>query len=165
MSTTTSTPLKAGWLVTAAGGVLLSAATWAADYPGYVKVENFDGVTGGIAGLKAAAKFTNNQPDSVTFVNSLYYSRNHGADNYGSRVSGFITPAETADYVFFVAADDNTSLYLSTDSSPANLKLVAADQGWQNARTWVGPGGETPTLLLSARPMRFSGAVTTQVPL
>lgn len=133
--------IKTGWLVTAAGAVLLSATAWAADYPGYVKVENFDGVTGGIAGLQASSKFINNQPDSITFVNSLYYSRNPGADNYGSRLSGFIIPQETADYVFFVAADDNTSLYLSTDSSPANLKLIAADQGWQDSRVWTGPGG------------------------
>lgn len=123
------------------GAVLVTAVAWAADYPGYVKVENFDNITGGIAGLMASAKFTNNQPDSVTFVNSLYYSRNPGVDNYGSRLSGFIVPQETADYVFFVAADDSTSLYLSTDSSPANLKLVAADQGWQNSRDWTGPGG------------------------
>ncbi len=136
-------PNKAGLLVAIAGGVLLSATAWSAEYPGYAKVENFDNVTGGIAGLQASAKFINNQPDSVTFISSLYYSRTPGADNYGSRISGFIVPHETADYVFFVAADDSTSLYLSTDSSPANLKLVAADQGWQNSRTWTGPGGET----------------------
>jgi hypothetical protein len=136
--------VKVVWLA-ATAGLLLSGTAWAADidYPGYVKVENFDGITGGIAGLRASAKFTNNQPDSVTFINSLYYSRNPGADNYGSRVSGYIVPPETAAYVFFVAADDNTSLYLSTDASPANLKLIAADQGWQNSRVWVGPGGES----------------------
>lgn len=133
--------VRAGCLVAVVGAALLGAVAWASEYPGYVKVENFDGVTGGIAGLQASPKYTNNQPDSVTFVSSLYYSRNPGADNYGSRLSGYLIPAETATYVFFVAADDSTSLYLSTDSSPANLKLVAADQGWQNSRTWTGPGG------------------------
>jgi len=132
---------KTSLLAMATLGAVFAPTAWGADYPGWVKVENFDNITGGIAGLRSSAKFTNNQPDSVTFVSSLYYSRTPGADNYGSRISGFITPTETADYVFFVAADDNTSLYLSTDSSPANLKLVAADQGWQNSRTWVGPGG------------------------
>jgi hypothetical protein len=47
---------KTAWLVAVAGGVLLGAAAWAAEYPGYVKVENFDGVTGGIAGLQASPK-------------------------------------------------------------------------------------------------------------
>src|SRR5262245_31567468 len=93
-------------LLSIAAGVLINLAAGAADYPGYVKVENFDNITGGIAGLRASAKFTNNQPDSVTFANSLYYSRTPGADNYGSRLSGYIVPKETAEYIFFVAADD-----------------------------------------------------------
>src|SRR5262245_38544131 len=141
MNNTLLTPIKAGLLATTAAGMLLGATTWGADYPGWVKVEIFEGINGGIAGLQSSAKFTNNQPDLVTFIDSLYYSRNPAADNYGARISGFITPTEAADYVFFVAADDNTSLYLSTDSSPANLKLVAADQGWQDSRVWTGPGG------------------------
>jgi hypothetical protein len=132
--------MKAGWLVTTAGVVLFSAAAWAADYQGWAKVEIFEPINGGIAGLQARIA-TNNFPDGVTFINSLYWSRNPAADNYGARISGFITPTETADYVFFVAADDNTSLYLSTDFSVANLKLVAADQGWQDSRIWTGPGG------------------------
>ena len=64
-------PMTIGRLVAITGGMLISVAAWAADYPGYVKVENFDGITGGIAGLKASAKFTSNQPDSVAFLNSL----------------------------------------------------------------------------------------------
>lgn len=131
--------IKARWFV-ATSTVLLGAALQAADYPGWAKVEIFTPINGGIAGVKARIA-TNNFPDAVTFINSLYWSRNPGADNYGARISGFITPAETADYVFFVAADDNMSLYLSTDSTAASLKLIAADQGWQNSRTWVGPGG------------------------
>lgn len=117
------------------------------EWEGYVKVENFDNVTGGaIANLTGSAKYIANEPDSITFVpvgatDGLFYSRSPGADNYGSRISGFITPTETADYVFFVASDDSTSFYLSTDANPANLKLIAADQGWQNSRTWTGPGG------------------------
>ena len=136
--------LRATWVVTTAAGVLFSSAASAADFPGYAKVENFDAVNGGnIANLTAAAKYINNQPDSVTFIDSFYYSRTPGADNYGTRISGFLTPTETAEYVFFIAADDSCSLYLSTDSDPANLKLIAADQGWQGSRTWVGPGGPT----------------------
>jgi hypothetical protein len=142
MKTPILSSIKAGRLVAITGGMLITASIWAADYPGYVKVENFDGIAGGnVADLTAAAKYISNQPDAVSFVNSLYYSRNPGADTYGSRISGFIIPRETAEYVFFVAADDSTSLYLSTDSSAANLKLIAADQGWQDSRTWTGVGG------------------------
>lgn len=133
--------IKTVWIITIAM-MLNGAATWAIEYPGYIKVENFDNIAGdAVAGMLTAAKYTNNQPDSVTFLSSLYWSRNPAADNYGSRISGFLTPSETAAYVFFVASDNDSSLYLSTDSTPANLKLIAADQGWQNARTWTGVGG------------------------
>jgi hypothetical protein len=139
-------------LVAAATGLIVNQAAFAADFQGFAKVENFDAISGGnIANLTAAAKYINKQPDSVSFVDSLFYSRTPGVDNYGSRISGFLTPTETAEYVFFVAADDSCSFYLSTDSSPANLKLIAADQGWQGARTWTGVGGAS------------SGAGTTSV--
>src|SRR5215468_8289113 len=118
---------KVGWV--AACAMMLSVAAWAADktYPGYVKLENFDAINGGaISDLTGNIKYITNQPDSINFLSSLFYSRTPGADNYGSRISGFITPTESAEYVFFVAADDATSLYLSTDATPANLKLIAA---------------------------------------
>ncbi len=61
---------------------LLNVAAWAAEYPGFAKVENFDAITGGnVANLTAAAKYTNNQPDSIRFLTSLYYSRSPGADS------------------------------------------------------------------------------------
>ena len=93
--------------------LLPSAAAWAAqiEYPGYVKVENFDNIAGdAVGGLLTAAKYTNNLPDSVTFLNSLYWSRNPSADNYGSRISGFLIPSETSEYVFFIASDNDSWL-------------------------------------------------------
>src|SRR6476660_666444 len=70
--------------------LVLCTAALADEFPGYAKVENFDAVSGGnVADLQAAFKYTNNLPDSVTFVDSLYYSRSPGADTYGDRISGF----------------------------------------------------------------------------
>src|SRR5688572_17979330 len=90
---------KAAWILATAA--LVNMAAWAADieYPGYVKVENFDQIAGDpVVNLLNAAKYTNNQPDSITFLSTLYWARNPAADNYGSRISGFITPTETAEY-------------------------------------------------------------------
>ena len=36
-------------------------------------------------------------------------------DNYGWHLSGYIHPPETGEYIFFVATDDNSELWLSTD--------------------------------------------------
>lgn len=56
--------------------------------------------------------------------------------NYAERVSGFFTPATSGAYVFFLAADDDTDLYLSTDSEPKNKRLIAQEQIWSNNRSW-----------------------------
>jgi hypothetical protein len=147
-------PIKTTWLVATA--LTLNVTAWAAniDYPGYLKVENFDSIPPGnnnVTALTTFPKYIANTPDSITFVPTAHWQRNPSADDYGSRVSGWLIPTETADYVFFIAADDSSSLYLSTDATPANLKLIAADQGWQNTRAWTGVGGTS------------SGAGTTNV--
>ncbi|MBT5925449.1 MAG: hypothetical protein HOH33_02390, partial [Verrucomicrobia bacterium] len=41
-------------------------------------------------------------------------------DNYGWHLMGYIHPPETGEYIFAVASDDNSQLWLSTDSDPAN---------------------------------------------
>ena len=41
-------------------------------------------------------------------------------ENYMARISGFITPTETADYYFFVASDDASRVYLSPNETAPN---------------------------------------------
>jgi len=58
-------------------------------------------------------------------------------DNYVNRVSGWWTPTVTGKYVFYVAADDDTDVYLSTDATPANKVLIAQEQDWNGTRAWT----------------------------
>jgi hypothetical protein len=62
-------------------------------------------------------------------------------DNYGTRLSGFVVPPVSGNYVFFLAADDQGDLWLSTDSSPANLVNIANEPVWSGRRTWTGEAG------------------------
>jgi hypothetical protein len=62
---------------------------------------------------------------------------------FGARVSGFVIPATTGNYVFFLSADDNAELYLSTDESPANKKLIARETAWSNTKQWTVSGGSS----------------------
>jgi hypothetical protein len=137
--------IKSKWLVAAVVvAALLGWSSHAADitYEGMAKVERFDNVAGGLNGLIADPRYTGNRPDNVKFLsNGLFYDLEGALDGFGARITGWITPTEDADYVFFVAADDSAAFYLSTDSTAANLKLLAADVGWQNTREWTGPGG------------------------
>jgi hypothetical protein len=83
-------------------------------------------------------------PDSPTLIETRTIAETGQSEpnqeNFVAELSGFFIPPTTGDYVFFVSSDDNCMLFLSTDEDPANLHLVAADIGWQNNRTWTGPG-------------------------
>jgi len=54
-----------------------------------------------------------------------YILGNSGGLALGERLSGFIVPAETADYVFYMSANETGELWLSTNADPANLQLIA----------------------------------------
>ena len=56
-------------------------------------------------------------------------------DNYGSVLSGWITPTVSGDYTFFLSSDDASELNLSPDSNPANAVLIAQEPGCCHAFT------------------------------
>lgn len=66
---------------------------------------------------------------------------------YGARVYGWITPAETADYIFFLRSDDGSELWISPDSSPENVVMAASQPGCCNGFS------ESGTLYSSPIPM------------
>jgi hypothetical protein len=98
-----------------------------------------DTTTTAVAELLANPNF----PDSPNAV--LYSTWPEGptsyGDGYGSRLSGWFTPAIDGDYIFFVSADDNAELYLSPDDSAANKVRIAAESSWSNAREWIASSG------------------------
>lgn len=52
---------------------------------------------------------------------------NNVADNFGARISGWLTPTESGQHRFFIRSDDGSDLYLSADSNPNNALLIAAE--------------------------------------
>jgi hypothetical protein len=104
---------------------------------------------------------TAGKPTFVAAIPSFSTAINAGINDYAESVSGFFTPTVTGRYVFFVAADDDSDLFLSTDSSPANKVLIAQELGWSNTREWtVSSGGSN---LAQKRSDQFSpdGGATT----
>jgi hypothetical protein len=66
-------------------------------------------------------------------------------DNYAQRISGLFIPATSGQYVFFINSDDDSDLFLSTDATPANKKLIAQEAAWSNSLQWNTPGGGAST--------------------
>ena len=87
-----------------------------------------------VADLTNAASFPNN-PDEV-FVESAFEAPSNFADNYGQRMRAFLLPPVTGSYVFWVAADDNSALFLSPDENPAHRRQIAYEASWTNPRQY-----------------------------
>jgi hypothetical protein len=65
------------------------------------------------------------------------------ADNYGTRLYGWLKPPQTGDYTFWVAGDDETQLWLSTDMDPDNALMIANLTGWTPHADFDNTGGGT----------------------
>jgi hypothetical protein len=94
----------------------------------------------GIVGA-AVADLTNSPsfPDGPSLVEALptFEAPTDVDDYYGQRLTAYIFPPTTGNYIFWIASDDGSALYLSTDSSPSNKRLIADVPGWTASREWT----------------------------
>ena len=112
---------------------------------GLISVREYHGVGGTDLGtLFRHAKFPD-APDVSTFTTYFEWPNSgdievtpaaNVRDNYGTHMMGYLYPPETGEYIFALACDDNGQVWLSTDESPANAKLIASQGGWQPIRDY-----------------------------
>jgi hypothetical protein len=57
-------------------------------------------------------------------------------DDYGTRLRGYLVPAVSGTYTFWLASDDQGELWLSSDEDPTNKQKIAAVGTWTTARAW-----------------------------
>jgi hypothetical protein len=63
---------------------------------------------------------------------------NDWADNYGTRIRGYVIPPADGNYTFWIASDANSELWLSTNFDPANAVLIAYIPGNpQSSPKWL----------------------------
>lgn len=77
-----------------------------------------------------------NAPPNVTSELTIFEIPSNWADNYGTRVRGYICPPTTGAYVFWIASNDHSELWLSTDDNPDNRQRIAWTTAATNARQW-----------------------------
>src|SRR5581483_11341361 len=106
---------------------------WTSDNPNGVQHPTRVQVENGQAGA----------PTTDTIDLTIFDTADGGAVNYTERISGVFIPTVTTNYVFWINSDDDSDLFVSTDATPANKKLVAQEAGWSNVDQWhaVGSGG------------------------
>ena len=89
--------------------------------PGYLAIDYYLGIGGtAVADLTNSAKFLSGAPD-VSFQIPSFSSPANYADNYGARITGFITPPAEGDYDFFIRSDDASAVFVGPDANPAHI--------------------------------------------
>jgi len=98
---------------------------------GGLTLERWQGISGDeLVSLTSNAAYPNDPTDSLS-ITSFNGPQNIG-NNYGTRVRGYISPAQTGTYTFNITGDDECELYLSSNTSPTNKVLIASISEWTN---------------------------------
>ncbi len=127
-------------LTTASGDVLPTSLQFSFSYApqgtGSILREYWANIGSGInvADLTSNANYPNN-PSGRTLLTSFEAPVNW-ADDYGTRIQGYLSPPMTGYYTFWIAADDTGELWLSTDDNPANKVKIAYVLVATGSRDW-----------------------------
>ena len=103
-------------------------------------------------------------PSETEFCNSFEGPTNRG-NFYLSQMQGFLVPPITGQYRFWIASDDSSELWLSTNSDPANAQRIAYVAGgrWTNPRQWDRfPTQQSAPVLLEAGKSYYIRAIAQQ---
>jgi hypothetical protein len=101
----------------------------------------------GISDLTGNAAYPNSPNATYTKVFTTFETELNMLDGYGQRVRAFVVPPQTGNYSFWIASDDNSVLYLSSDENPTNKTQIAAVTGWTDQRVWSKEGGQQSALI------------------
>ena len=122
----------------ASSGTVISGTVWrftTGGNLGGITREVWQNVTGAnISSLTGQIDYPDN-PD-ITEVTYLFEGPTNWAENYGTRMHGFLVPPTTGNYTFWIASDDNGELWLSADDNPANAVQIASVPDWTSSRDW-----------------------------
>ncbi len=103
--------------------------------PGGLWRDVFSSIDGSSVSTLTSADSYPRFPDSGGVVTLAEAPAEYGSD-YGQRISGWITPPESGDYRFYLAADDQAELWLSTTDQRADRVRIASRTGYNSYRAW-----------------------------
>lgn len=89
----------------------------------------------GVAQIKT--RVANNTPPNLADTLTTLETQSEWGSNYGQYIRGWIIPPTTGSYTFYIASDDDSELWLSTNLSSANKSRIARVSGWTDPREWT----------------------------
>ena len=79
----------------------------------------------------------NPNPDFTSIYADFETETNTGMNYYGQRLRTFVVPPLSGNYTFWIASDDTSQLWLSTDETPANSGPIASVSTLTLPRQWT----------------------------
>jgi hypothetical protein len=98
-----------------------------------------------VADLRNDPRFPDH-PTGAAYLDAFEGPVNWG-DNYGSRLRGWLKPPQSGSYRFWIASQDNSELWLSTDTNPINAVKIAGVNSWTGVYEWGKESGQKSALI------------------
>jgi hypothetical protein len=110
----------------------------ATTYPGSGEIlrEWWSGITGAAVSDLTSSPNYPGHPNGRGLIANLEGPVNW-ADNYGTRIRGYLHPPADGNFTFWIASDANSELWLSTDDDPSHISKIAYVPGDTNSREWT----------------------------
>lgn len=77
------------------------------------------------------------------------------ADEYGTRMRGWVHPPATGAYVFWISGDDECELWLGTDDRPESKRKIASVPSWTSSLQWDKHGAQKSQEIPLVRGKRY----------
>jgi len=101
----------------------------------------------GLTGYGGIESIPVTTPPTTSRVLATLEQPSNWGDNYGTRVRGYIIPPTTGNYIFWIASDDKSELWVSTDDQPANRVLRASVSSYTAVRQWTKEANQKSAIL------------------
>ncbi len=99
--------------------------------------EWWTGITGiDVSNLKADARYPAS-PSGTEILTDLFETTSNWNNHFGQRLHGFFIAPLTGAYTFYIASDDSSELWLSTNGNPSYAAKIASVSGYCNSREWT----------------------------
>lgn len=89
-----------------------------------------------ISGTNISSIPVNSAPNSSSFLTQFEAPKDI-ANNFGRRIRGYVNPTVSGNYIFWIASNNDSELWLSTTSSSQNKVKIASVPDWTNYRQWT----------------------------
>ena len=114
------------------GGAVSNALTFTiTGSPGAISREVWTGIGG-----TTVANIPVGTTPNITDTLPSFEAPTNWADDYGTRMRGYITAPVTGNYIFWIASDDQSELWLSINDNPASKVRIALVSDWTDSREW-----------------------------